>query len=77
VRITGRLRGVARFRTTRRRLPAARRTVLTVRITRKTARKLRRTLRHKRVIAALKIRARDAAGNERRVTRRVKIPRRR
>jgi glucose/arabinose dehydrogenase len=77
VRITGRLRGVARFRTVRRQLPAARRVVLNVRVTKKTARKLRRTLRRKRVIAALTIRARDAAGNERRVTRRVKIARRR
>ena len=77
VRITGRLSGVARFRAARRQLPAARRVVVTVRITKKTARKLRRTLRRKRVIAALTIRARDAAGNERRVVRRVKIPRRR
>ena len=77
VRITGRLSGVARFRAARRQLPAPRRVVVTVRITKKTARKLRRTLRRKRVIAALTIRARGAAGNERRVVRRVKIPRRR
>jgi len=77
VRAGGRLRGVARFRTARRQVAAGRRTVLTVRITRKTARKLRRTLRRKRVIAALTILARDAAGNQRRVERRVKIARRR
>ena len=75
MRITGRLRGVARFRTARRQLPAARRVVVTVRITKKAARRLRRTLRRKRVIAALTVLARDATGNERRVVRRVKVPR--
>jgi hypothetical protein len=77
LRITGRLRGVAGLRTARRQLSAGRRAVVTVRITKKSARKLRLTLRRKRVIAALTLRARDAAGNERRVVRRVKIPRRR
>jgi Glucose / Sorbosone dehydrogenase len=76
VRITGRLRGVARFRTARRQLPASKRVVVTVRITRKTARKLRRALHRKRVIAVLRIAARDAVGNQRRVARRVKVPRR-
>jgi hypothetical protein len=77
VRVGGRLRGVARFRVARRQVGAGRRTVLTARITRKTARKLRRTLRRKRVIATLTILARDAAGNQRRAGRRVKIARRR
>jgi len=36
-----------------------------------------RTLRRKRVIAVMTILARDAAGNQRRVERRVKIARRR
>ena len=72
----GRLRGVAGFRGARRQVAAGRRTVLTVRISRKAARKLRRTLRRKRVVAALTIVARDAAGNRRRVTRRVVIRRR-
>jgi len=76
VRGSGRLRGVGRFRTARRQVSAGRRTVLKLRITRKTARKLRRTLRRKRVVAALTVLARDAAGNQRRVTRRVVIPRR-
>jgi hypothetical protein len=76
VRVTGRLRGVASFRTARRQVAAARRTVLTVRISRKTARELRRTLRRKRVVAALTILARDAAGNQRRVSRRIVIRRR-
>jgi glucose/sorbosone dehydrogenase len=76
VRVSGRLRGVGRFRTARRQVAAGRRAVLTVRISRKTARELRRALRRKRVIAALTVLARDAAGNQRRVTRRVKIARR-
>ena len=77
VRIMGRLRGVARLRAARRQVAANRRTVLTVRISRPAARKLRRALRRKRAIAALTMLARDAAGNQRRVTRRVVIPRRR
>jgi hypothetical protein len=76
VRVSGRLRGVARFRTARRQVAAGRRTVLAVRISRRTARKLRRTLRRKRVIAALTILARDAAGNQRRLERRIVIRRR-
>jgi hypothetical protein len=76
VRATGRLRGVARFRAARRQVSAGRRTVLTIRLTRKAARKLRRTLRRKRVVAALTVLARDAAGNQRRVGRRIVIRRR-
>ena len=76
VRVAGRLRGIGRFRAARRQLAAGRRTVLTVRISRRTARKLRRTLRRKRVIAALTIVARDAAGNRRVVSRRIVIRRR-
>ena len=75
LRITGRLRGVARFRTARRELVAGRRVVVSVRITRKAARALRRTLRRKRAIAALTVLARDAAGNQRKVTRRIVIRR--
>jgi hypothetical protein len=76
VRASGRLRGVGRFRTARRQATAGRRTTLTVRISRKTARKLRRTLRRKRAIAVLTVLARDAAGNQRRVGRRIVIRRR-
>jgi hypothetical protein len=76
LRITGRLRGVARFRTARRELAAGRRVVLNVRITKRSARTLRRTLRRKRVIAALSIVARDAAGNPSQAARRLKVPRR-
>ena len=77
VRVGGRLRGVARFRTARRQVAAGRRTVLTVRISRKAARKLRRTLRRKRVVAGLTILARDAAGNQRRVDPPDRVARRR
>jgi glucose/arabinose dehydrogenase len=75
VRASGRLRGVARMRTAQRQVAADRRTVLTVRIGRRAARELRRTLRRKRVVTALTILARDAAGNQRRVTRRIVVPR--
>ena len=75
VRAGGTLRGVARFRATRRQLAAGRRVVLTVRLSRRSARKLRRTLRRKRVVAVLTILARDAAGNQRRVTRRIAVRR--
>jgi hypothetical protein len=51
--------------------------VLSVRISKKTARELRRTLRRKRVVVRLTIRARDATGNVRSAGRRVVIPRRR
>jgi glucose/arabinose dehydrogenase len=77
LRAGGRLRGVARFRAARRQAAAGRRVVLITRITRKAARELRRTLRRKRVIASLTILARDAAGNQRRAERRVKMARRR
>jgi hypothetical protein len=76
VRAGGRLRGIGRLRTARRQLQAGRRTVLTVKISRQTARRLRRTLHRKRAIAALTILARDAAGNQRRAERRVKVERR-
>jgi hypothetical protein len=73
VRASGRLRGVGRFRTAQRQVQTGRRAVLTVRISRTTARKLRRTLRRGRVVATLTILARDAAGNQRRVTRRIVV----
>jgi glucose/arabinose dehydrogenase len=71
--VSGRLRGVARFRTARLQLPAGR-TVVKLRISKTTAHRLRRALRRKpRVIAALRITLRDAAGNTRRGARRVKV----
>jgi glucose/arabinose dehydrogenase len=75
-RVSGRVRGVARFRGARRQVAAGRRTVLTIRLSRTAARKLRRTLRRKRVVVALTILARDVAGNQRRVHRRIVIRRR-
>ena len=74
--LTGRLRGIASFKTARVRLPAGR-TVVKLTISRRTARRLRAALRRKpRVIAALAVTLRDDAGNERRTTRRLKIRRR-
>jgi hypothetical protein len=76
VRIAGRLRGVASFRTARANLAAGRQAIVTVRLTKTAARRLRGTLRRKRVIAALTIAASDTAGNTRAVARRLTIPRR-
>jgi hypothetical protein len=76
VTVSGRLRGVAPFRTARLRLAAGRARVVSLRISRRSARKLRRTLRRKRVVTRLTIRARDAAGNQRIVPRRVVVRRR-
>jgi hypothetical protein len=72
----GRLRGVGRLRTARRDVPAATRRTVALRMSRKTARSLRRALRRRdRVIAALRVRASDAAGNASRVARRAKVRR--
>lgn len=76
VTLAGRLRGVAGFRTARRQLAAGQRRVVSLRIGLKAARKLRRTLRRKRVIVRLTIRAQDAAGNVRSTGRRIVVPRR-
>jgi glucose/arabinose dehydrogenase len=78
-RISGLLRGVRRRFRTRRGLEVAagRRRVVNLRISRRTARKLRRTLRRKRVVTRLSVTVRDAAGNRRAAGRRVVIPRRR
>jgi hypothetical protein len=70
----GRLRGVARLRTARRRLAAAQPAVVRLGMSRRAARRLRRTIRRRgRVIAFVAVRARDAAGNESRVTRRARV----
>jgi glucose/arabinose dehydrogenase len=74
--LAGRLRGVAGFRTARRQLAAGQRRVVSLRISRKAARKLRRTLRRKRVIVRLTIHVQDAAGNVRSTGRRIVVPRR-
>jgi hypothetical protein len=75
--VSGRLRGVARFKTARRDLGSGQRRVVELRITKQAARKLRRTLRRKRVKVAVTVRVRDAAGNQRVATRGLKLKRRR
>jgi hypothetical protein len=74
--VAGRLRGVARFKTARRQLTAGRRKVVVLRISRRTARKLRRTVRRHRVRIQVTVRVRDAAGNQRVATRRLTLRRR-
>lgn len=70
----GRLRGVGGLHTVRRGLAAGTRTTVRVKMSRRTARQLRGTLRRRsRVIVALSIGARDADGNTRRVSRRARI----
>jgi hypothetical protein len=67
---------VGKLRIARRDLPAADRTTVTLRMSRKTARSLRRVLRRRgRVIAALRVVATDGAGNTSRVARRAKVRR--
>jgi hypothetical protein len=73
--LAGKLRGVGRFKGVRRSLAAGKRRVVVLRISAKTARKLRRTVRRHRVRVTLTVKARDAAGNRRTVTRRVTVPR--
>ena len=75
--ISARLRGVARFKTLRRQLKSGKRRVVELRISKKSARKVRRVLRRKRVRIALTVRVRDAAGNQRVATRSLKLKRRR
>jgi hypothetical protein len=72
----GRLRGVGPLRTASRDLPAGDRTAVRVRFSRATARRLRAALRRRpRVVAAIAVRASDAAGNERALARRARIRR--
>src|SRR5919108_1264018 len=74
VRAGGRLRGVGSLKGARRQLGADQRAKMRLRMTRRRARALRRALRrHRRVVATVSVRASDAAGNERRVRRRVRV----
>jgi glucose/arabinose dehydrogenase len=78
VAVSARLRRVMRFATRHRSLAANARTVLSLKMSRRTARKLRRTIRRRgsvRVVVAAS--ATDAAGNRAEVTRRARIKRRR
>jgi Glucose / Sorbosone dehydrogenase len=63
VTASGRLRGLGRLKTARRSLPANRRMLVRLRMSRRIARQARR---RRRVVAVVTVRARDAAGNERR-----------
>jgi hypothetical protein len=68
------IRGVARFRRTSRSLVAGRRTVFSVRLTRRGARAVRSALRrHSSLKLGLRIEAVDAAGNVRRLTRAARV----
>jgi hypothetical protein len=58
----GRLRGVGRLKAARRSLPANRRVLVRMRMSRREARQARR---RQRVVAVLTVRARDASGNQR------------
>jgi Glucose / Sorbosone dehydrogenase len=72
----GRLRGVGPLKRARRTLAAERRTTVRVRMSRSRARRLRGALRRRgRVITTVTVRARDDAGNQRRVRRRARIRR--
>jgi len=76
--IATRLRRVRRLTTRRRSLAANRRTVVRVKLSRGTARRLRRALARRGFVRlAFTVRATDAAGNRRVVTRRGRIKRRR
>ena len=73
--ITGRVRGIARFRTLRRTVKAGT-TTLKLRLSRPANRRLRHAVRGKRSVRVrLRVRGVDAAGNERVLTRRVRVRR--
>jgi hypothetical protein len=77
VAAAGRLRRIGAFRRARRMVPPAVRRVLVLRLGPRKVRGLRHAMRrHGRALAVLKVRARDAAGNETVVRRRMKIRRR-
>jgi glucose/arabinose dehydrogenase len=74
--ITGRVPGVARFRTLRRSVPAGRTVALKLRLTRHANRRLARAVRGSRSRQArLRVRSVDAAGNAKVITRRVRVRR--
>jgi glucose/arabinose dehydrogenase len=76
VTVTGRIRGVARFRTAHRTLPANRGVTVRLRLSGHGVRALRHALRrHRTVTVRLRVRGLDAAGNARTVNRRVGLRR--
>jgi hypothetical protein len=76
VTITGRVPGVARFRTLRRSVAAGRTVALKLRLTARANRRLARAVRGSRSRQArLRVRSVDAAGNARTISRRVRVRR--
>jgi len=74
--ISTRLRHVRRLKTARRSLAGDTKTVVRVKLTRKTTRRLRAALRRRRAVrVTVSVRATDAAGNARRTTRRARLKR--
>jgi hypothetical protein len=75
--ITTRLRNVRRLATTRRPLAANTRTVVRLKLSKATVRRLRSALKRRRAVrVSVSVRATDAAGNGRRVVRRASLRRR-
>ena len=78
VLISARLRGVRRLSTRHRSLAASTRTVVALKMSRRTARRARRVVRRRGFVrVVLRVQAADAAGNHSAVTRRGRITRRR
>ena len=76
VAVASRLRGIRRLAVRQRALAAGRRTVVRPKLSRKVARRMRRTLRRRGYVRiAVRVRAVDAAGNARVVTRRGRMTR--
>ena len=76
LKITGRVPGVAKFRTLRRSVPAGRTVVLRLRLTKRANRALARAVRGRRSRhARLRVRSVDAAGNAKVISRRVRVRR--
>jgi hypothetical protein len=78
VTVNSRLRKVRRLKPRHRSLPADRRTVVRVKLSRKVARRMRRALKRRGYVrVVVSVRAADAAGNVRTVTKRGRMKRRR
>ena len=75
--ITTRLRNVRRLTTTRRPLASNTKTVVRLKLSKATVRRLRTALKRRRAVrVSVSVRATDAAGNVRRVVRRASLRRR-
>jgi hypothetical protein len=72
--VSGRIRGVARFKTARRSLVTGRRSVVRLRLSAHGSRAVLGALRrHRTLTVTVSVRAADAAGNVARVTRKVRV----